>query len=182
MPPATPDGGTAIAKPAVLVAGPTAAGKSSLALALARAFDGVVINADSMQVYRELRVLTARPSDAEMAEVPHRLYGVLSGREACSAGRWRDLALDAIAEAHASSRLPIVAGGTGLYLKALREGLAPVPPVPADVRARARARFEDLGAAAFHAELGRCDPKMAARLHVNDRQRLIRAWEVLEAT
>ncbi len=168
--------------PMVVITGPTAGGKSGLALALAEAFDGVVINADSMQVYRELRILTARPGADALARAPHRLYGVLPGREPCSAGRWREMALDEIAAARSEGRLPLVVGGTGLYLRALAEGLAPVPSVPEAVREAARARHADLGGAAFHAELAARDPVMAARLEPGDSQRLIRAWEVLEAT
>ena len=112
--------------PIVVITGPTAGGKSGLALALAEAFDGVVINADSMQVYRELRILTARPGADALARAPHRLYGVLPGREPCSAGRWREMALDEIAAARTEGRLPLVVGGTGLYLRALAEGLAPM--------------------------------------------------------
>ena len=133
----------------MIVAGPTASGKSDLALALAEAFDGVVINADSMQVYRELSVLTARPGPAETARAPHRLYGVLPGAEACSAGRWRGLALAEIKAALDTGRLPIVAGGTGLYLRALEQGLSPIPPVPPEIRAAARARHAALGGIAF---------------------------------
>ncbi len=168
--------------PVVLVTGPTASGKSGLALALAEAFDGVVINADSMQVYRELRVLTARPGAGEETRAPHRLYGVLPGRERCSAGRWRQLALAEIAAAGRAGRLPILVGGSGLYLRALSKGLAEVPPVPEAVREAARARHRELGAAAFHAELAARDPAMAARLAAGDSQRLVRAWEVAEAT
>jgi tRNA dimethylallyltransferase len=120
--------------PMVVITGPTAGGKSGLALALAEAFDGVVINADSMQVYRELRILTARPGADALARAPHRLYGVLPGREPCSAGRWREMALDEIAAARTEGRLPLVVGGTGLYLRALAEGLAPVPNLPEAVR------------------------------------------------
>jgi tRNA dimethylallyltransferase len=166
----------------VVITGPTAGGKSGLALALAEAFDGVVINADSMQVYRELRILTARPGADALARAPHRLYGVLPGREPCSAGRWREMALDEIAAARTEGRLPLVVGGTGLYLRALAEGLAPVPNLPEAAREAARARHADLGGAAFHAELAARDPVMAARLEPGDSQRLIRAWEVLEAT
>ena len=168
--------------PMVVITGPTAGGKSGLALALAEAFDGVVINADSMQIYRELRILTARPGADALARAPHRLYGVLPGREPCSAGRWRDMALDEIAAARTEGRLPLVVGGTGLYLRALAEGLAPVPDLPEAVREAARARHAELGGAAFHAELAARDPVMAARLEPGDSQRLIRAWEVLEAT
>lgn len=166
---------------AIAVVGPTGGGKSALALALARALGGTIVNADSMQVYRELRVLTARPSAADEAAAPHRLYGSIPAAEPCSAGRWRALAQAEIAAARASGRVPILVGGTGLYLSALVEGLAPVPPVPAEIRQAVIARFEALGPAAFRAELARRDPA-AARLAPGDRQRLVRAAEVLEAT
>lgn len=166
----------------MVIAGPTASGKSALALALAQALDGVVINADSMQVYRELSVLTARPSRADCAAAPHRLYGILPAAEPCSAGRWRALARAEIARAAAAGKLPVVVGGTGLYLRALTRGLAPVPEVPPAVRGAAKARLDRLGAAAFHDALARRDPAMAARLRPSDPQRLVRAWEVLEAT
>jgi tRNA dimethylallyltransferase len=135
-----------------------------------------------MQVYREFRVLTARPSEAEMAGVPHRLYGFLRLDDPCSVGRWLDLALAEIAEAHAAGRLPIVVGGTGMYLSALTGGIADIPDVPAEVRAAVRARLPAEGTAALFAELARRDPKMAARLPAGDPQRVLRALEVLEAT
>jgi tRNA dimethylallyltransferase len=166
----------------VIVAGPTASGKSALALDLAERFGGTVINADAMQVYREMSVLTARPDLAATARAPHRLYGFLPATEVCSAGRWRDLAVAEIREAQAAGRLPIVVGGTGLYLKALTQGLSPIPPVAEDIRARIRGRLEEIGPAVFHAELATRDPVMAARLRPSDRQRLARAAEVLEAT
>lgn len=168
--------------PAVVIAGPTASGKSRLALDLAAAHRGTVINADSMQVYRELRILTARPGEVETARVPHRLYGILSAAEPCSAARWRGLALAAIEEARKDRRLPILVGGTGLYLRALFDGLAEIPPIPQAVRDAARARHRALGGQAFHAELARRDPESAARLAPGDTQRLVRAWEVVEAT
>jgi tRNA dimethylallyltransferase len=166
----------------VIVAGPTASGKSGLALALAEAFDGIVINADSMQLYRELRILTARPGAASEARVPHRLYGIWPAAEPGSAARWRRLALAEIEAAWAIGRLPVLVGGTGLYLQVLREGLAPVPDVPAAVRDAVRHLHRQLGAARFHAALAERDPLMAARLNPGDTQRLIRAFEVLEAT
>ena len=166
----------------IVVAGPTASGKSALALDAAAAFSGTVINADSMQVYRELRVLTARPRPADEDRAPHRLFGVLSVSERCSAGRWLDLAAAAIDETRAAGRLPIVVGGTGLYLKALVEGLAPVPEVAETVRAEAQALHERLGGEAFRTELSRIDPEMADLLPAADRQRLIRAYEVVKAT
>lgn len=167
---------------AVAIFGPTASGKSALALDLAEQLNGTIVNADSMQIYRELRLLTARPSPADEARAPHRLYGVLAGDDPCSAARWRALALAEVAAVHAAGRLPILVGGTGLYLRALLDGLAPVPEVPAAVRAAAQARHAELGAAAFHAELAERDPEMAARLATGDTQRLIRAREVLDAT
>lgn len=168
--------------PVVIVAGPTASGKSGLASAIAERFGGVVINADSMQVYRELRVLTARPSPEDEKRVPHRLYGVLSAAEACSAGRWREMALAEIAAAHDAGRLPIVCGGTGLYLKALTGGLAPMPAVPDGVRRRLRRRLADDGLAALYDELAARDPAMAGRLPAGDTQRILRALEILETT
>ncbi len=169
-------------KGVVVIAGPTASGKSQLALALAEAYGGTVINADSMQVYRDLRILTARPDESACARAPHRLYGVLDAAEACSAARWRAMALAEIAAARASGRLPIVVGGTGLYIEALLEGIAPVPDIPAPVREAARALHAALGGAGFHALLAARDPEMAARLAPGDSQRLIRAFEVIEAT
>ncbi len=165
-----------------IVAGPTASGKSAAALALAEQAGGTVINADSMQVYRELRILTARPNDADLARAPHRLYGTLPAAEACSAGRWLDLAAAEVNESLAAGHLPILVGGTGLYLRALMEGLAPVPPVTDPVRAEARALFEKVGGTGLHERLLAVDPVMAARLAPGDSQRLIRAWEVWCAT
>lgn len=174
--------GDPILPPVVVIAGPTAAGKSRLALGLADAFAGTVINADSMQVYRELRVLTARPSPADEAEVPHRLYGILPGAERCSAGRWRALAMAAINEAWAAGRLPLVVGGTGFYMKVLREGLSPIPHVPAELRAEARRLHAHIGPERFRDAVAAIDPDTAARLPAGDTQRLIRAWEVHAAT
>jgi tRNA dimethylallyltransferase len=170
------------AAPVVVVAGPTASGKSAAALAIAEALAGTVINADSMQIYRELPVLTAQPGAAEMARVPHRLYGVLPAAERCTAGRWREMALAEITAAHAANRLPVVVGGTGLYLRALIEGLAAVPPIPPEIRAETAARHAALGSSAFHAELARLDPVMAERLAPGDTQRVRRAYEVVRAT
>ena len=169
-------------RPVVLVGGPTASGKSALALDLAEALDGVVVNADSMQVYRDLAVVTARPGAEDLARAPHRLYGTVDGAERCSAARWREMAVAEIDAAHADGRLPIVAGGTGLYLRALTDGLSDIPDVPEAVRTETMARHAELGGAAFHAALAERDPVMAARLNPGDSQRLIRAWEVLEAT
>ena len=167
---------------AILIAGPTASGKSALAHALAERRSGTVINADSMQVYRDLRILTARPSDADTRAVPYRLYGHVPGDEAYSAARYADEARAAIAEARAAGRLPIVVGGTGLYFKALLEGLSPIPPIPAEIRTRWRDAAVEQGAAALHALLAARDPTMAERLRPTDPQRIVRALEVLEAT
>jgi tRNA dimethylallyltransferase len=166
----------------IVIAGPTASGKSGLALELARRFDGDIINADSMQMYRELTVLTARPDPSALAAAPHRLYGVLPAAEPCSVARWRSLALTEIAAVQAAGRVPMVVGGTGLYLHALMAGLSEIPEIPATVRAAARERLETVGSAGLHAELARRDPAGAERLRPGDRQRLVRAWEVLEAT
>jgi tRNA dimethylallyltransferase len=167
---------------AVLIAGSTASGKSRLALALAEKLGGVVVNTDSMQVYRDLRVITARPSPLEEARVPHRLYGHVDAAENYSVGRWlRDVAA-VLAEARASGQVPILVGGTGLYFKALTEGLAAVPPVPADVRAAVRERLARDGVGALHAELLRLDPQSAYRLMPSDRTRIARALEVVIAT
>jgi tRNA dimethylallyltransferase len=168
--------------PVLIVAGPTASGKSSLALDAADMFHGAVINADSMQVYRELRVLTARPSPADEARVPHRLYGVISAAERCSVGQWLPMASAAIAQARAAGRLPIVVGGTGLYLKALTDGLAAIPTVPDSAFADAVARHDRLGGRQFRDELARIDPRAALRIAPSDRQRLLRAFAVARAT
>lgn len=162
----------------MLIAGPTASGKSALALALARALDGTVINADSMQLYADLRILTARPSLADEAAVPHRLYGVQDAAHPCSAAQWRNLALAQIESAWAAGRLPIVVGGTSLYLETLADGIAAVPPIPADVRSAVRA----MALAELRAALEQEDPPMAARLHRQDRQRQSRALEVVRAS
>jgi tRNA dimethylallyltransferase len=173
---------SAAPQPIVIVAGPTASGKSALALAVAEALGGTVINADSMQVYRDLAVLTARPGTAELARAPHRLYGVIDAAEACSAGRWRDLALAEIAAVREAGRVPVLTGGSGLYLRALLDGLAPVPPVPAALREEARALHARLGGEAFRQVLATRDPEAAQRLAAGDTQRLIRAHEVVTAT
>ena len=167
---------------AVLIAGPTASGKSALALALAERHRGVVINADSMQVYRDLAILTARPEPDETARVPHRLYGILDAADACSAGRWHDLARAEIDTAWQTGRLPVLVGGTGLYFRTLLHGLAPVPAIPPAIRVRIRERLAAEGAGALHRELAERDPAMAARLRPTDSQRIVRALEVVEAT
>lgn len=166
----------------MLIAGPTASGKSQAAQALAQAFGGAVINADSMQVYRELRVLSARPGKAEEASVPHLLYGHVSAFVRYSVGRYAVDSTAALAEAQGRGLLPVFTGGTGLYFSVLTDGLADIPPVPVEVRERARKKLADIGVNALHAELMRRDPETAARLRPSDPQRVLRAWEVLEAT
>jgi tRNA dimethylallyltransferase len=169
-------------KPVLVVAGPTASGKSALAAQLARDFGGIVINADSMQVYRELPILTAQPSEAAKATAPHRLYGFFALDDVCAADRWATLARREIDAAHDSGKLPVLCGGTGLYLRALMQGFSPIPEVPADVRQAARNLLDEIGSAALRERLAAGDPASAARLHANDRQRIARAWEVLQAT
>jgi tRNA dimethylallyltransferase len=169
-------------KRAVLIAGPTASGKSALALQLAERLGGVIVNADSMQVYRDLRIITARPRPEEEARAPHRLYGHVDAAENYSTGRWcRDVAqvLDEVAR---EGRVPILVGGTGLYFKALTGGLAAVPPIPPDIRADVRARLASDGVTPLYNELVERDPKTAHRLMPNDRSRISRALEVVLAT
>jgi tRNA dimethylallyltransferase len=167
---------------AVLIAGPTASGKSALALALAQATGGVVINTDSMQVYRDLRVLTARPTLEEEARVPHRLYGHIDAAVNFSAGAWVADAAKILASVRAQGLKPIFVGGSGLYFKALTRGLSAVPPILAEIRREVRARLERDGVEALHTELMRRDPASAERLNPRDRTRIARALEVVEGT
>lgn len=171
-----------ISKPVVIVVGPTASGKSALAIDVAEAFTGTVINGDSMQVYKELSVVTARPPAEDELRVPHALFGVMSAAEPCSVGRWLDMAVAEIEAAWAEGRLPIVCGGTGMYLRALTEGLSPIPDIDPAVRQAAEARYAEIGAAAFHEEVRALDPVSAARLKTGDTQRLQRAWQVARGT
>ncbi len=167
---------------AILIAGPTASGKSAVALKLAEQRGGMIVNADSMQVYRELRILTARPGPEEEARAPHRLYGFRAGAQAYSVAQWLNDAAKALAEARRRGLVPIFVGGTGLYFKALTEGLSPVPEIPDDIRSywRERARIEP--APALHGLLAQRDPAAAAQLRASDTQRIARALEVVEAT
>ncbi|MDE0202242.1 MAG: tRNA (adenosine(37)-N6)-dimethylallyltransferase MiaA [Rhodospirillaceae bacterium] len=170
-------------RPSILViGGPTASGKSALAAEAAGRFGGVVVNADSMQLYRDLPILTSWPGDALRARAPHRLYGVLDGAERCSAGRWRSLAMAEIERIHGDDALPILVGGTGLYLRALLDGLAPVPAIPETVREAVRTLCEREGSVGLHARLAERDPEAAGRLQPGDSQRVMRAYEVIEAT
>lgn len=161
-----------------LIAGPTASGKSALAVRLARMANGIVINADASQVYADLHILSARPDEEEMDGVPHRLFGHIDGAEACTAARWAAEARDEIGKAHAAGRLPILVGGTGLYLRTLLDGIAPVPDIDPAIRAAVRA----MPVAEAHAALAREDPEAAARLAAADTTRVGRALEVVRST
>ena len=167
---------------AVLIAGPTASGKSALALDVAEGLGGVIVNADSMQVYRDLRIITARPTADDEIRAPHELYGFVDAAENYSVGRWCRDVEETLREIGKQGRVPILVGGTGLYFKALTSGLAAVPPIPADIRADVRGRLQQEGAPALHAELMRLDPATAQRVTANDRSRISRALEVVLAT
>jgi tRNA dimethylallyltransferase len=167
---------------AILIAGPTSSGKSGLAVALAEAANGTVINADALQVYRELEILTARPGDEARARAPHALYGHVPARETYSVGSWLAHARIALAAAERAGRLPILVGGTGLYFRAALKGLADVPAIPSAVRDEARALHEAEGPERFRTRLASLDPEAAARLPLKDRARALRAYEVALAT
>lgn len=169
-------------KTVYIIAGPTASGKSARALELACAHNGVVINADSLQIYQDLPILSAIPDAQEMGDIPHKLYGFLTPEQACSAQKWRELAEIEIRACISAGQTPIICGGTGLYITTLTRGLSHIPDVDGDIRARFIAKAERDGAPALHVYLTEHDPKAAARLHPNDTQRLIRACEVFEGT
>lgn len=169
-------------KPVIVIGGPTASGKSALALDIAEEFGGEVINADSMQVYRDLNILTARPAHDDTSRIPHHLYGVLGSDQRCSAGQWRVRALTAIAEVNERGALPIIAGGTGLYLRALMTGLHRMPNIPTHIREGLNDRLKSDGPAVLYDELAACDPETAAGLNTADGQRIVRALEVFQHT
>jgi tRNA dimethylallyltransferase len=177
-----PDANCEPAPPVLVITGPTASGKSALALDLAAGAGGTVINADSLQCYRDLEILTARPQPSALARAPHRLYGFLDAAERGSAGSWRERALAEIVVATKAGRLPIVVGGTGLYIRALTDGLAPFPEIPEEARQEAAALHRTLGGAAFREHLAGLDPDAARRLCAGDTQRLVRAYAVVRAT
>ncbi|MEM7618707.1 MAG: tRNA (adenosine(37)-N6)-dimethylallyltransferase MiaA [Pseudomonadota bacterium] len=163
-----------------VIAGPTASGKSALALELAEKHDGVIINADSMQIYDGIPILTAQPPAEDLAQAPHEFYGHLHPNEACSAGNWREMVEPRIHEILAEGKTPLITGGSGLYINALLYGLSPIPDIPEDIREAASAKQKELGNPAFHAALKERDPIMTERLDPHNTARLIRAWEVLE--
>lgn len=165
-----------------IIAGPTASGKSAHALKLAKEVNGVIINCDSKQIYAAMPVLTAQPTAEEMDEIPHRLYGRLHPNDVCSAGNWREMVEPIIEEVLDNDQTPIICGGTGLYINALVNGLSPIPDIPQDVREATNKMQADLGNPEFYEELKKRDPVMADRLHPYHTARLIRAWEVIEAT
>jgi tRNA dimethylallyltransferase len=171
-----------IAAPVLLIAGPTASGKSALALRLAERLDGEIVNADALQLYADLRILSARPTAEEEALAPHHLFGVADGADGWSVGRWLGAALPILADIAERGRRAIVVGGTGLYFRALTKGLADIPAVPAAARQAAAETFDRLGEDAFRQALAARDPAAAARIAPGDRQRLLRAFEVAEAT
>ena len=164
-----------------IIAGPTASGKSAHALEIAQKQPAVIINADSMQVYRDFPILTAQPSQEEQQQVPHKLYGFLGVDEKCDAASWATLAATEIKSAWAKNQLPILVGGTGLYLKTLIQGIAPIPNIPDQARKNAASLLAELGHDAFYAQLLEKDPT-SAHLKIGDTQRILRAYEVIEAT
>ena len=170
-------------KPKVIViTGPTASGKSALGVDAALALDGEIINADSMQIYKELDVITARPDQASLEKVPHHLYGTISGSRRCSVEQWRTLAIQEINQVHERGKMPILVGGTGMYIRALEKGIAEVPDIPDAIREKGRTRLAQIGGEAFRAELSLLDPEMGEKLNPGDSQRLARAWEVVTHT
>lgn len=165
-----------------IVAGPTASGKSARAIELAQEHNGVIVNCDSLQIYDGLHLLTAQPDQNDLETVPHELYSALHPNDVCSAGNWREYVEPVLEGIVESGKTPIICGGTGLYIKSLTEGLSPMPDIPDDVRARAVALQKELGNPEFHKELAKRDPVMAERFHPFHTARLVRAWEVLDAT
>lgn len=169
-------------RPFIVIAGPTASGKSALAIDIARKCDGVIINADSMQIYRDLHVLTARPHRDEMGGVSHLLYGVVEGRYPCSVGQWLERATEAAEQVWQAGQTPIMVGGTGMYLDAALNGISAIPDIPQSVRAQVTSERQEIGADAFYDKLVQADPVLAAKLYPTDTQRVLRAMEVVRHT
>ena len=167
---------------AVIICGPTGAGKSSLALNLAEKFKGVIINADSVQIYREIKILSGRPTSDDYRKAPHRLYGIMSIFKPCTLGIWRKMALETIKECELSGRLPIICGGTGLYIKFLLNELSAIPEISPSIKLEAREKLKELGNENFRELLSKNDPASASRIKSGDTNRLLRAWEVFTAT
>lgn len=167
---------------AILIAGPTASGKSALAIRLAKDLSGVIINADSMQVYRDLQIITARPDTKEEGQAPHRLYGTIDGATACSAVQWVDMAMVEIEKVWDKGFMPILVGGTGMYFKALLDGMVSIPPIDETIRVKVRAEIADIGSEAMHAKLKALDEKAYERIEPADGQRIARAMEVALST
>ena len=167
---------------AVIICGPTGAGKSSLALNLAEKFKGVIINADSVQIYREIKILSGRPTSDDYRKAPHRLYGIMSIFKPCTLGIWRKMALETIKECELSGRLPIICGGTGLYIKFLLNELSAIPEISPSIKLEAREKLKELGNENFRELLSKNDPVSASRIKSGDTNRLLRAWEVFTAT
>ncbi len=165
-----------------IIAGPTASGKSALAIERAKALNGAVINCDSRQIYNDLPILTAQPSEEDKRVVPHYLYGTLHPNEVCSAGSWRAMVVPLIEKLLNENTVPIITGGNGLYIKTLMEGISPIPDVPDEIRKAANAKQKELGNPAFYEELNKRDPETAAQYHPNHTARIVHAWEILEAT
>lgn len=165
-----------------IIAGPTASGKSARALEMAKQLDGIIINCDSMQIYDGLHILTAQPPAQDLAKAPHKLYSHLHPNEPCSAGNWRELVEPLIHKTLETGKIPIIVGGSGLYIRALTDGLSPIPDIPQDIRDATMALYDELGAESFYKRLQARDPEMASRFHINHKARIVRAWEVIEAT
>lgn len=165
-----------------IIAGPTASGKSALAMERARALNGAVINCDSRQIYNDLPILTAQPSEEDKRQVPHYLYGTLHPNDICSAGSWREMVVPVIEKLLSENITPIITGGNGLYIKTLMEGISPIPEVPEEIRKAANEKQKTLGNPAFYEELKKRDPETAAQYHPNHTARIVHAWEILEAT
>lgn len=168
--------------PVICLAGPTGCGKTAAAIKLAQALDAEIVNADSRQVYADFPCITAQPSAEERAACPHHLYGFLPTEARISAGRWAEMAADAVRRLHERGKRALLVGGTGLYFQTLLRGIADIPPVAPEISARWTQRLAEEGPERLHAELGRLDPAYAARIHPHDRQRIVRALEVQDAT